>query len=288
MANVKGSGLSKTEYDFSKTQTWMSTSRNLTFLDETQELISIYDRDSDPENVANTPLHWTESVYSAPTPAQQDGNMPGSPSSTRPNLARLDSAGGSSLIDIASPTKRRRLTFSSSYQGSTGESPGQYQHSPAASWQVPSQSGISTTPHDIATHDAKIDSTFAALEPTISNTSQLGPAFTAVSETLSRVYLDAPLWPLQDREEARLMRYFVEHLAQSFDLTDPVNHFQTVVPQRAAICPTLLNAVFAASARHLSRTGDYDPLISNRYHQECLKHLIPMLDDTASILDENL
>ncbi|EME49909.1 hypothetical protein DOTSEDRAFT_68653 [Dothistroma septosporum NZE10] len=49
-----------------------------------------------------------------------------------------------------------------------------------------------------------------------------------------------------------------------------------------------MNAIFALSARHLSRIGEYDPLVSNKYHQECLKHLIPMLDDTAAILDENL
>lgn len=48
------------------------------------------------------------------------------------------------------------------------------------------------------------------------------------------------------------------------------------------------NAIFALSARHLSRVGDYDPLVSNKYHQECLKHLIPMLDDDTAILDENL
>jgi hypothetical protein len=84
------------------------------------------------------------------------------------------------------------------------------------------------------------------------------------------------------------MRYFVEHLSRNFDLTDPLNHFRSVVPQRAAICPTLMNAIFALSARHLSRVSDFDPLISNKYHQECLKHLIPMLDDTAAILDENL
>lgn len=289
VANVKGSGLSKSEYDFAKNQTWLSTTnRNLTFLDETQELISIYDRDSDPENATNTPLHWTGSAYSAPINVQHDQIQVGSPSRTRPIPSRLGSTGGSSVGDLTSPTKRRRLTFSSSYQGSMGESPGQYQHSPAASWHMPSQSGLSSTPVDSNVHDPTLDPTFATLEPTVSNTSQLGPSFTAVSENLSRVYLDAPLWPLQDKEEARLMRYFVEHLAQSFDLTDPVNHFQNVVPQRAALCPTLLNAVFAASARHLSRISDYDPLVSNRYHQECLKHLIPMLDDTASILDENL
>lgn len=46
--------------------------------------------------------------------------------------------------------------------------------------------------------------------------------------------------------------------------------------------------MFALAARHLSRTGDYDPLVSNRYHQECLKFLIPVLNDTATISDENL
>lgn len=127
-----------------------------------------------------------------------------------------------------------------------------------------------------------------------------------MSQSLSRIYLETPIWPLkvghlndllallwiliypQDKEEARLLRYFVETLSRNFDLTDPLRHFRSVVPQRAATCPTLMNAIFALSARHLSRIGEYDPLISNKYHQECLKHLIPMLDDTAAILDENL
>lgn len=112
--------------------------------------------------------------------------------------------------------------------------------------------------------------------------------FTAVSESLSRVYLEESAWPLSDREEAFLLRYFVERLSRNFDLTDPARHFRTVVPQRAATCPTLLNAILALSSRHLSRTGEYDPLVSNKYHQECLKHLIPVLDDVNAALDENL
>lgn len=48
------------------------------------------------------------------------------------------------------------------------------------------------------------------------------------------------------------------------------------------------NAILALAARHLSRVGDYPQLISNRYQQECLKHLIPMLDDMDAVLDENL
>ncbi|KAI7537251.1 hypothetical protein KC317_g18148, partial [Hortaea werneckii] len=44
----KGSGPAKSDLDFSKTQPWVKTARNLTFLDETQELISIYDHAAEP------------------------------------------------------------------------------------------------------------------------------------------------------------------------------------------------------------------------------------------------
>ena len=127
---------------------------------------------------------------------------------------------------------------------------------------------------------------FSGLEHTSTHESQV--AFTTVSESLSRIYLEESVWPLSDPEEATLLRYFVEKLSRNFDLTDPLRHFRTVVPQRAATCPTLLNAIFALSSRHLSRTGQYDPLVSNKYHKECLKHLIPMLDDANAVLDENL
>ena len=67
-----------------------------------------------------------------------------------------------------------------------------------------------------------------------------------------------------------------------------MQHFQVEVPKRAGTCPILLNAIFALSARHLSHTGNYDSLASNRYHQECLKYLIPMLDNNATVGDETL
>ncbi|KAL0260544.1 hypothetical protein SLS55_004233 [Diplodia seriata] len=49
-----------------------------------------------------------------------------------------------------------------------------------------------------------------------------------------------------------------------------------------------MNAILAVAARHWSRVGEYDPYIAERYHSECLKHLIPMLDETAALMDENL
>lgn len=112
------------------------------------------------------------------------------------------------------------------------------------------------------------------------NTSGLQP--------LSGIYVERAVFPLSDKEEAALLAYFITRLARHFDLSDPARHYRTVVPKRAATCAVLLNAIYALSARHLSRIGDYDPLISYKYHQECLKRVIPVLDNSVAILDENL
>ncbi|KAJ9649400.1 hypothetical protein H2199_000175 [Coniosporium tulheliwenetii] len=291
VTNAKGSGLGKCEYDFAENQPWCRTSHNLSFIDETRELVSIYDRDSDPEtNNVPTPIDWGGSTRSL----QTNSNSIGTPG----------------ISELSSPTKRRRLTgelespfpFSEVFQGSPELNTGILQHSPivhdspvlhhspveatqhrrVGSYTSPSVRG-SSSGNPLNTVDG-----FDALEPRVSITSDFATGFSTVSDTLSKIYLDAPVWPLQDREEAQLMRYFIENLARSFDLCDQDRHFALVVPQRAAICPTLLNAIFAASARHLSRISDFDPFVSDRYHQECLKHLIPELSDTAAIMDENL
>ncbi|KAI4765346.1 hypothetical protein E4T52_01917 [Aureobasidium sp. EXF-3400] len=102
------------------------------------------------------------------------------------------------------------------------------------------------------------------------------------------LYTERPIWPLKSAQEAQLMRFFVERIAPAIDLCDRDRHFALVVPQRASQCPILLNAVFAASARHLSTISDFDPIVSNKYNQECLKHLIPKLSDADAITDENL
>lgn len=73
------------------------------------------------------------------------------------------------------------------------------------------------------------------------------------------------------------------------DSCDPLRNFELIVPQRIFEYPILLKATFAIAARHLSRTADYDPLASNRYHSECLAHLIPMIHHASGGLsDENL
>lgn len=60
------------------------------------------------------------------------------------------------------------------------------------------------------------------------------------------------------------------------------------MPEHASTCHTLLTAILAIAARHLSHTTDFDPLASNRYHDECLKYLIPMMDHSSAVADENI
>lgn len=73
-----------------------------------------------------------------------------------------------------------------------------------------------------------------------------------------------------------------------FDFCDRQRHFAVDVPQRAKQSATLFNAILALSARHMSRVAKFDPYISDHYYQECLKTLIPALDDQEASSDDNL
>jgi hypothetical protein len=88
------------------------------------------------------------------------------------------------------------------------------------------------------------------------------------------------------------------------DLCDPKRYFALVVPQRTRSCPSLLNAIFIASARHLSRLNKYktpqgvkylDKLLPGlnvetaiQYHEQTITHLIQPYNDSTQVHDENL
>ena len=52
--------------------------------------------------------------------------------------------------------------------------------------------------------------------------------------------------------------------------------------------PLLMSAILALSALHLSRVADLDPYEPIRYHDRCLGMMVPMLNDTNLIEDDNL
>lgn len=105
---------------------------------------------------------------------------------------------------------------------------------------------------------------------------------------LTRMLTGSPLWPQENYKTAFLLRYYVESIAPMFDICDNERHFARIVPQRAAYCPALFNAILCVSSRRLNKIGEYDGHTAEHYHQQCLEHLIPALSDPCAILDENL
>ena len=95
-------------------------------------------------------------------------------------------------------------------------------------------------------------------------------------------------WPIGTAQDAHLIRHFVDNVAHYFDFCDPSRHFALVVPQRARRNSTLAYAVLAVSARHLSRTEDFDPLIADLHYAKCCTQLIPALADRTAVADDSL
>ncbi|KAF4834929.1 hypothetical protein CGCTS75_v002967 [Colletotrichum tropicale] len=170
----------------------------------------------------------------------------------------------------------------------------------AASWPLPdeslhgssvvdepllSQRGSLSTPG--GDHTSQHDSQHDSLREHSKSVDILPPLEPLVPPT-GGIYTDRPIWPIQGRQEATLFRHYVDKLGFWLDACDQSRSFETEVPQRAGSCPILLNAIFALAARHLSLTSAYDSLASNRYHDECLNYLIPLLDHAATVSDENL
>ncbi|KAF2094201.1 hypothetical protein NA57DRAFT_80616 [Rhizodiscina lignyota] len=68
-----------------------------------------------------------------------------------------------------------------------------------------------------------------------------------------------------------------------FDVTDP--DFTAETLRLVPFCPVLLYAVLALSAMHRSRVAEYDENEAEDYHEQCVRLLLPMLDDKSIITD---
>jgi hypothetical protein len=95
-------------------------------------------------------------------------------------------------------------------------------------------------------------------------------------------------WGLENVQQASLMQHFVQVLANSFDIFDPERHFTVQVPCRAAKSPILRDAIFALAARHLSIFSKCDPYVADTYHDRCIEELLPVIDQSNTIMSEDL
>ena len=124
------------------------------------------------------------------------------------------------------------------------------------------------------------------------------------SSCLASLYLDRTTWPLQDPQDAKLLQHYITDVAgwvcthalrtgrmelipgEQYDIHNKSNHFQTTVPLLSATCPMLSHAVFALSAKHLSKTTDFNPHITNHYLNFCIPIYTAALASPALALDD--
>ncbi|KAF4998544.1 hypothetical protein FGRMN_3071 [Fusarium graminum] len=281
------------DYNFSQDQPWVKTTRALSFIDETPDIINIHDSSTGNfdtlDNFNIGPDIEDTSDQSSPVLASSHNLVP-------VDSNPLQEPVGSSISDRDDerPSKKRALSSPSN---------GAWTDTRPSSGNTLSPSSKSDNVQPFANYAGHR----VADSPILNNEIILGvgsPQVAAalassrqadtsipvddITNAISGIYLDTPRWPLEDPQEAMLFYNFIHVLAPLFDLCDSERHFATIVPRRAVICPPLMNAVLAASAKRLSRIGEFDALVGDRYHQNCLDALIPALSSSAAIMDENL
>ncbi|KAF7552455.1 hypothetical protein G7Z17_g4317 [Cylindrodendrum hubeiense] len=289
----------KRDFQFSQDQPWVKTNRTLSFVDETPDVINIHDSGT---GTSNFDAHHNPSI----TLDIEAGSQTSSPRRPSPSLLhekpcsepdRSDPEVSSPfVVDSGRPHKKRALSHSAvaSWRETPRSDPSQGRTPSRSSQSIPEEGGVFNSSYKdspLLSHSfpfALPSSDSAISELGSPHAAQCSPLGDCVAEAISGIYIESPRWPIEDPIEAMLFQTFVDKLAPLFDLCDSDRHFATVVPRRAVMCPPLMNAVLAASAKRLSRISDFDGLMGDRYHQNCLDVLIPALSSSAAIMDENL
>ncbi|KAI0466531.1 hypothetical protein F4859DRAFT_297632 [Xylaria cf. heliscus] len=287
----RSSGSSRRDLQFSSDQTWVRAAKSFNFVDETQEVVNIYDNNS-PENGSdndkkNDKAPHTASTCQKPTSHSHVGLSPGPNLSQSNELENGDPGQVEWTLSLCSPTRENISTHS--------------EVTNCIPMQSPSTASQGNNVDDVAVHSSSPINNNGLGFQALLNAGRLldygkicpdtldTPA-QADDETqwLAETYDTQRRWPLKDKHEAQLFCHYVRNIAPLFDLCDHERHFATVVPQRATTCPPLLNALLAASAKHSSCFGLVTPLVADKYYQECLGTIIPVLSSDTVVRDENL
>lgn len=101
-------------------------------------------------------------------------------------------------------------------------------------------------------------------------------------------YLETPLLPVRSSHEADLLQHFVTHLAPAFDLGDQYQTFATAIPQQAAICPPLFNALLALAELNQKHAAGHAPAPETISYYHSIRFLPSLLQTLATADDDNL
>ncbi|KAI0432725.1 hypothetical protein F5Y09DRAFT_301239 [Xylaria sp. FL1042] len=286
--SLRSKRTTRRDLQFAPDQTWLRTAKSFNFVDETQEVVNIYETDSqENESENDKDIDGTIQIASPPERSTCHSHAALSPGSS---LSQPDELGDGHLgrvewvLSLCSP------------RGEDASAPAETTNS--ISMQSPlttDKDGNETVYSSSPTQDANLGfqallSASHLLDYSSISPDDLSTLMQAQDDTQwpTPNYVLQPRWPLRDKQEAHLFYHWVRNVAPLFDLCDHERHFATVVPQRATACPPLLNAILASSAKHSSHMGLLDALVADKYYQEALRTIIPVLSSQDMVRDENL
>ena len=76
--------------------------------------------------------------------------------------------------------------------------------------------------------------------------------------------------------------------AEQFLQSDAGRHYTITVPNLARSSPILMKAICAFAARHMSGVSDFDPSVAEKFHEQCIRLLIPALSDPDVAADDSV
>lgn len=271
ISSCKPLSSSKQEYGFAKDQSWYASSKKrLSFIDETLTTKLYYDLFQEDESETQD----SATLYERRTTKPKDLPKYASPAKGLVEIQMAKETYSIISSSNSSNAKRRKLDHNF---------PAGINNSVRSNLQRTKVLRSGLDPYRSVKEQSK-----SAIHNSRSNIINQSTGNTKVFDRDRRNRLDASIWSSEERQEAYLMRYYVDKIAICLDICYSSRHFALVVPQRAVSCPILLKAVFAAAARHLSRVTDFDPLMADPFHQECLRYLVPTLNSNDALMDENL
>ena len=183
--------------------TWLETLHNqflcaVIFLDETESLVRVYERESQ-DDISDNPSPQDNPPAATPRYVELPSIDPlrSFPSPASPLFPRLYSQ--TSAETPSSPTKRRKLTDSDVHYSPTASHHSTSFDVSLAQFTNP-QDGLLKSPNE---NRSELHSSHTNVDP----------GFDVSCTGLSPTYVDIAVWPLGDIKEAKLMRYFVDHLS---------------------------------------------------------------------------
>ncbi|GAP91381.2 putative ARCA protein [Rosellinia necatrix] len=286
---LKSQRASGRDLQFSPNQTWLRTAKSFNFVDETQEVVNIYETSSSGNEVESDKDYDGTAQIASPSEGSSCHSYPGvgpNPSSQPDDFENSHLSPAEWAPSLCSPTAED-LSIHNQVAGSIP-----MQH--LATGQRNKEANEADLPSPAQDGNLGFQALLSAshlLDYSGVSGGDMAMPVEARNDTQwpAPSHVTQPTWPLKDKQEAQLFCHFVRDIAPLFDLCDHERHFATVVPQRATTCPPLLNAILASSAKHSSRLGLVDPLVADRYYQDSLRTIIPMLSGRgAAVRDEDL